>query len=157
MAFLIALVNKNIGPSSFGDYRTICLLNFTFKIIAKIPASRLSHILPLTISHHQVEFVKGKSIYDHIALAREPVQRLKQKLIGDSFSLKLDISKAFDKLDWIFIKALSFFGFINAWISLINECMCGGKGFILINVKKESSEETNKKENDGNHTTHDFT
>ena len=48
--------------------------------------------------------------------------------------LKLDISKAFDKLQWSFLfRALKFFKFSEKWIGLIKELICTSNGLVLIN------------------------
>ena len=48
--------------------------------------------------------------------------------------MKLDISKAFDKLSWNFLfKALNFFNFSSKWINLIRELVCSSRGFVLVN------------------------
>lgn len=47
---------------------------------------------------------------------------------------KLDISKAFDKLDWHFLfKALKSFNFHASYVELIKECVCFSHGSVLIN------------------------
>lgn len=60
--FLLSLISKCHNPS-FNDFRLISLLNFLFKIITKILASRLSSILPTIVSPNQATFVKGKKVY----------------------------------------------------------------------------------------------
>lgn len=97
--FLIALIPKSPNTSTFNDFRPISLLNFSYKIITKIMANRLSPILPHIISGHQAAFIKDRSIHDHIAMAHELIQKLNHKMAGGSLCLKLDISKAFDNLD----------------------------------------------------------
>lgn len=97
--FLLALIPKSPTPSCFQDFRPISLLNFSFKIITKIMASRLSPIISYIISLHQATFITNRSIHKHIALAHELTQKLKQKFSGGSFFMKIDISKAFDMLD----------------------------------------------------------
>ncbi|XXG84671.1 hypothetical protein AAC387_Pa10g2137 [Persea americana] len=60
--------------------------------------------------------------------------KLNSKINKGSLCLKLDISKAFDKLNWPFLfSALKFFHFSDAWISLIKECVCTSKGSVLLN------------------------
>lgn len=55
-------------PSSFTNFRPITPLNFSYKIITKIIANKLSVILSNIILHNQAAFVKGKFIHHHIAL-----------------------------------------------------------------------------------------
>ena len=132
--FFLALIPKSGAPKSFNDYRPISLLNFSFKIITQIMASRLAPLLPSLVSPNQAAFIRGRSIHDHIALAHELVQRLKLKLAGGSLCLKLDISKAFDKLKWSFLlKTLAKMGFSSEWIELVQQCVCTSRGSVLIN------------------------
>lgn len=133
MPFSYPLFLENL-PRNFLDFRPISLLNFVYKIISKILASRLSLILPLLISTHQAAFVKGRSIHHHAALAHELIQKLNSKTRGGSVCLMLDISKAFDKLQWNFLfRALKFFNFSSAWINMVRELICSTKGSVLIN------------------------
>ena len=78
-AFFLTLLPKTQSPATFSDFRPISLLNFTYKIISKIMATRLSRLLPLLISNHQSAFVKGRSIHHHVALAHDLFQKLKSK------------------------------------------------------------------------------
>lgn len=93
-AYFLTLLPKIQYP----DFQPINLLNFTYKIISKILVTRLSRILPLLISKLQSTFIKGRSIHHHVALAHDLFQKLNSKISGGSVCLKLDISKAFDKL-----------------------------------------------------------
>lgn len=94
----------------------------------------MASILPDLILLHQVAFLKERKIQDHIALAHELTQKLQKGAKGKGICLKLDIFKAFDKLDWaVLFKVLDFFGFSKDWISLIEECICSSKCSVLVN------------------------
>lgn len=111
-AYFLTLIPKIQSPKTFYDFRPISLLNFSYKVISRILASTLAGILPLLISKHQSAFFNGRTIHHHVALAHELFHQLKSKIRGDSVGLKLDISKAFDKLQWNFLfRALQFFQF----------------------------------------------
>lgn len=69
-----------------------------------------------------------------MASAHDLIQKLNSKISGGSVCLKLDISKAFDKLQWNFlIRSLKFFNFSSAWINLIREMICSSRSSVLIN------------------------
>lgn len=55
-------------------------------------------------------------------------------MVGGFFCLKLDISKAFDKLHWkIIFKSLETFVLSSSWINLVKECIYFLKELVLIN------------------------
>ena len=60
-AFL-ALIPKEKEAKTFDRFRPISLCNIGYKVITKIIASRLKHILPRIISENQGGFVKGRKI-----------------------------------------------------------------------------------------------
>lgn len=133
-SYFLALILKIQSPETFSDFRPISLLNFTYKIISKILATRLSSILPSLISRHQSAFVKGRTIHHHVALVHDLFQKLNSKISGGSVCLKIDTTKAFDTLEWNFLfRALLFFNFSFGWINLIRELICTSKGSVLIN------------------------
>lgn len=48
--------------------------------------------------------------------------------------MKLDISKALDKLQWNFLfRALQFFNFSYKWINLVRELVCTSRGSAVVN------------------------
>lgn len=75
-----------------------------YKIISKILAYRLKPWLSDIISESQSALFFSRHILDNILLAHELMHTLQTKNHKHhSLALKLDISKAFDKLDWSFI------------------------------------------------------
>jgi hypothetical protein len=79
--------------------------------------------MPSLISKEQRGFIKSRNIKDCICLTSEAINLLDTKSFGGNVALKIDISKAFDTLDWSFLlKVLKQFGF-NAtfchWIETI--------------------------------------
>lgn len=131
--FFLAAIPKS-KSRHLSRFQIISLLNVTYKILTKILVTRLSKILPSLISSHQAAFIKGRNIQHHSGLAFELYQKLNSKINKGSICLKLDISKAFDKLNWSFLfSALQFFNFSDAWISLIKECVCTTKCSVLLN------------------------
>lgn len=84
-------------------YRPIALCNVIYKLISKVVANRLKPLLPLPISPEQKRYVEERQILDGIILSHEVNHSLKI-LKKPGMILKLDLSKAFDKLSWTYIK-----------------------------------------------------
>lgn len=96
------------------DYRFISLYNMHYKLISKVIANRLKLLLPQLISDSQSTFVLEKQITNIILLVYEIIHFLKKKDKGkqDFMSLKLDMNKTYDKVEWDYLECtLSVMGF----------------------------------------------
>jgi len=133
---LIVLIPKVPGANSMGDYRPIALANFQFKIVTKIVADQLAYITSRIISIEQRGFVRDRNISDCIILASEAINSLDKNQFGGNIALKVDISKAFDTLDWNFlVLVLSNFGFATTFIDWILAILNSARLSILVNGK----------------------
>jgi hypothetical protein len=75
-----------------------------YKLISKVIANPLKVILGELISPNQLAFVPGRLISDNTILAYEMSHYMRRKRKGkDVFmALKLDMSKAYDRVEWPF-------------------------------------------------------
>ncbi|XP_017982344.1 PREDICTED: uncharacterized protein LOC108663259 [Theobroma cacao] len=99
----IVLLPKNNNASKWSDFRPISLCNVLNKIITKILANHLAKMLPSMITDNQSGFVGGRLISDNILLAQELMGKIDQKSRGGNIALKLDMMKAYDRLEWDFL------------------------------------------------------
>lgn len=88
------------------DLRPIALCNVLYKIVAKVLANRVRKILPYIITENQSAFVPVRSISDNVLVAFETLYYMKRKKCGSKGEVasKLDVSKAYDRVDWFFLK-----------------------------------------------------
>ena len=88
------------------------------------------------ITPYQNAFIQGRNISDNILLAHEIMDTLKKKK-WKKFSfgaLKIDMSKAYDKVNWNFLKAvLIAMKFDPKWIRWIMECVSSVSYTLLVN------------------------
>jgi mannosylglycoprotein endo-beta-mannosidase len=112
----ITLIQKEERATNPKQFRPISLCNVIYKIITKVIANRLKPILPTIISKEKSGYVEGRQIMDSVILANEVIHSLKtNKLPG--ILIKLDLSKAFDRLSWQYMRSvLESFGFANQWV-----------------------------------------
>jgi hypothetical protein len=130
------LIPKVSNADVVNQFRPIAMANFKFKIISKILADRLALVMPSIISPEQRGFIQGRFIRDSICLASEAINLLHNKTFGGNLALKIDISKAFDTLNWGFLlKVLKAFGFCEKFCSWIDTILKSAKLSISINGK----------------------
>ncbi|XP_019435508.1 PREDICTED: uncharacterized protein LOC109342010 [Lupinus angustifolius] len=121
----VILIPKTPGADRIDEFRSIALANFQFKIITKVIADRLATITSRIISPQQKGFIKDRKIHDCICIASEAINLLDHKTFGGNLAIKLDIKKAFDTMDWLFLlDTLTAFGFNQVFIHWI-ECKRG--------------------------------
>ena len=93
-------------------------------------------MLPHIISESQSAFQSDKAISDNILVAFETLHHMKRKRTGKvgHLALKLDMSKAYDRLEWVFLqKIMEKMGFDLKWIGWIMECIKSVSYSILVN------------------------
>ena len=77
-----------------------------YKIISKVLANRLKPILNDIISESQSAFIADRLITDNVLIAFESLHHMKTNCTGRTgfMALKLDMSKAYDRVEWGFLE-----------------------------------------------------
>ena len=118
---------------NLASWRSITLLNLDYKIAFKVVAKRLEKVKDFLINPDQTGFVKGRYIGQNIRLINDVLEQTKEQNIP-GILLQLDFCKAFDTIEWTFIKkSLNFFNFgdsIQRWISTF---YCNSESAVLNN------------------------
>ena len=101
---IIALVPKVPSPLDMTQLRPISLCNTTYKVISKVIVQRLRSLMPKVVSPNQVAFIPGRQIQDNIVVAQEVLHKFKFIKGKQGYvAWKIDLAKAYDKLQWNFI------------------------------------------------------
>uniref|UniRef100_A0A2N9EM59 Reverse transcriptase domain-containing protein n=1 Tax=Fagus sylvatica TaxID=28930 RepID=A0A2N9EM59_FAGSY len=132
----IVMIPKTKSPENLTQFCPISLCNVIYKTISKVLANRLKSILPSIISESQSAFVPGRLISDNILVAFEILHYMKNKHKGKSthMATKLDMSKAYDRVEWGYLEAMMVrMGFHERWVSLIMNCLSSVQYAVLFN------------------------
>lgn len=98
--------------------------------------NRLKPFMDTFITHFQNAFVKGRNIIDNIIIAHKIFDLLRKKRGRKARfgALKIDMSKAYDRVNWNFLKAiLMSMNFSSNWVKWIMECVSTVQYTLLIN------------------------
>lgn len=93
------------------------------------------------ISPNQRAFVPRRLITDNILIAYEILQSMTTRFKGKAIymALKLDMNKAYDRIEWAFLEAvMGKMQFQHTWIHLIMMCVSIVSYSILINGDPQS-------------------
>ena len=132
----ITLIPKINSPSRLSDFRPISLCNVVYKLVSKILANCLKNFLPQIIIENQSAFLSERLITDNVLVAFKLMHYLEHKKKGkENFMVvKLDMSKAYDRVEWGFIeKVMEKMGFHENWINLIMKCITIVSYLVIIN------------------------
>lgn len=123
---LVCLIPKIKQPKKVADLRPISPCNVLMRTLSKVMANRLKPTLDTVISEQQSAFIQNRLLTDNALNSYEVnhyIHRKRQGLMGIA-GLKVDISKAYDRLELRFIeKMLVKFDFPQVWVDKIMVCI----------------------------------
>ncbi|WOG86655.1 hypothetical protein DCAR_0205872 [Daucus carota subsp. sativus] len=123
---VVCLIPKVKQPQQMTDLRPISLCNVLFRILSKVMENRLKGCLSTVISEQQSAFVEGRLLTDNALIAFDINHYIRRRTQGTNgvVGLKLDVSKAYDRLEWNFLEAIMVkFGFYDIWRQRIITCV----------------------------------
>ena len=132
----ICLIPKVKSPQKIIEFRLISLCNVMYKLISKVLANRLKRVLVAVIDDSQGAFVPSRLITDNVLVAFETMHCIDQRKKGKEalMAIKLDMSKAYDRVEWVYLEAmLRKMGFHEIWISIMMMCVTTVSYSVLIN------------------------
>jgi hypothetical protein len=98
-------------------------------------ANRLGLELNKLISINQIAFIRKRCIYDNFMYVQQVVKDLHKRKIPSLF-IKLDISKAFDIVNWSYLMSImTYLGFGRRWSNWISSLWCTASSCYLLNEK----------------------
>lgn len=136
-ALIIPLRKKGDSADAM-DYRSISLLQTSYKIFTKVLATRLQRVLPKLIGDSQQGFVHGRQMLKLVMMMFAQLATAKSEkdveAINSRVILLLNFRKAYDTVDREFMyEALRQFGFDDRYVRLIKRLHTGTTATILVN------------------------
>lgn len=131
----IDLIPKKSKADRMSDCLPISLYNVIYKLVSKVLANCLKVFLDKIIAINQSAFPPRMLITDNILVAFEIFHHMKNlQNVEGNMALKLDMSKAFDRVEWDFLEVvLEMFGFDDGWRSNVMRCVRSISFSVLIN------------------------
>ncbi|KAK2649115.1 hypothetical protein Ddye_016604 [Dipteronia dyeriana] len=133
---LIVLIPKSKQLVRTNDFRPISLCNVIYKAVAKAIANRLKGVLGKVIAETQSTFIQGQLITDNAIVGFECIHALRTQKNGQkgALALKLDMSKAYDRVEWGFLEGMMYkLGFSMKWIGRVMQCITSVSFSIFVN------------------------
>ncbi|XP_062089670.1 uncharacterized protein LOC133796206 [Humulus lupulus] len=134
---------KSPSPDGFGsaaDYRPIECCNRLYKCISKMLCFRLAKILPMLIHQNQGAFIKNRQLAHNILILQDLLHGYTRKNITPRCLIKIDLSKAYDSIDWVFLEdILSAFCFPSKFAQWIMICLTDTSYSLMLNGRLQGS------------------
>ncbi|CAI5528544.1 unnamed protein product [Closterium sp. Naga37s-1] len=133
------LLHKKGDKDSLNNYRPITLLNFTYKVLARVVADRMKKVLHRVISKEQYGFIPGRRLSDAVSLVADIIDAA-NKGDKDWFLPLVDFQKAFDSVSRGFLfETLEKMGFPPRFVGWVKGLHKETRTRLLINGWKSDA------------------
>ena len=130
---LITLIPKIRLAREMENFRPISLSNCVVKIFSKAMTTRVSPLCDKLISSNQTAFINRRFILESVVVAHEVIQEV-HRSGGDGLVVKVDYEKAYDRVNWDFIKGMLLSrSFGIKWVNLVFSTLHQGTFRVRIN------------------------
>ena len=130
---VISLVFKKGDRLDARNWRPISLLNVDYKLASRVIAGRLLKVIHLVVAKDQTCGAPGRFIGENVALLRDIVDYTTSSNVPAAI-LSLDQEKAFDRVDWGFMRAtLRKMGFGPSFVCWVDLFYTGAESAVKVN------------------------
>ncbi|XP_062104365.1 uncharacterized protein LOC133815556 [Humulus lupulus] len=131
---LLTLIPKVDHPTNASEFRPIACFNTLYKCISKMLCNRLNLVLPALISQNQGAFIKNRFLAHNILILQDLLKGYNRRTVSPCCIMKIDISKAYDSIDWNFLEnLLNALCFPKRFIKWIMVCLRGSSYALVLN------------------------
>ncbi|CAI7918090.1 unnamed protein product [Closterium sp. NIES-54] len=130
---LTILLHKKGDKDQLNNYHPITLLNFTYKVLARVMADRMKKYLGRVISPEQYGFLPGRRLTDAVGLVANIIDTARNDN-EDWFLLLVDFKKAFDSISRGYLfRTMRAMGFPDRFVKWIEGLHEGTQTRLLVN------------------------
>ena len=135
---MLTLIPKVDNANNMKFFRSISLINFSFKIFSKVLTLRLGKICTRLVAANQSAFIKDRYILESVVVAHEIVHSIHSSHVP-GVVLKLDYEKAYDRVSWDFLfEVLKTRNFSPVWTNWMELLVKGGSVGVNMNGEESS-------------------
>jgi hypothetical protein len=123
LILLVTIIHNEKDARTMNKYRTISLLNCSYKIFNKALTNKIGKVIDRLVDSNQTAFIKGWFILESVVTPHEVVHSVHQSR-KQGVVLKLDYEKAYDKVCWEFLLDILEERVWEKWIKWIKRILC---------------------------------